>query len=256
MKYAGEGLQYHVGLKAEDVGEYVLLPGDPKRVRAIAACLENARKTGDSREFETWTGSLEGVPVSVTSTGIGGPSAAIALEELANLGAHTFVRVGTAGGIQPKVKSGDLVIATSAVRQEGTSAEYAPAGYPATADFTVIQALHQAAPEAHIGVVQSKDSFYGQHDPQRMPTASHLAYEWEAWKRLGVLASEMECAALFTVGAFRRVRCGAILLVMANQERAKAGLPDPVVHDTQAAIEAAVEALRLLIRKEKVHETV
>ncbi len=165
MKYSQNGLPYHIGVSAEDIGRYVLLPGDPKRVKKIAGHLDSARKVGDSREYETWTGTLDGEPVTVMSTGIGGPSAAIALEELSDLGAHTFIRVGTCGGIQPEVKSGDLVIATAAVRQDGTSREYAPLAWPATADFDVMSALHQAAPRAHLGVVQSKDSFYGQHDP-------------------------------------------------------------------------------------------
>lgn len=247
MKYSQNGLPYHIGVSAEDIGRYVLLPGDPKRVKKIASHLDSARKVGDSREYETWTGTLDGEPVTVMSTGIGGPSAVIALEELSDLGAHTFIRVGTCGGIQPEVKSGDLVIATAAVRQDGTSREYAPLAWPATADFDVMSALHQAAPRAHLGVVQSKDSFYGQHDPGRMPVAARLNEEWQAWKRLGVLASEMECAALFTVAAYRHVRCGAVLLVMANQEREKAGLVNPVVRDTEQAIEAAIRGMRRLI---------
>ena len=251
MKYSQNGLPYHIGVSAEDIGRYVLLPGDPKRVKKIAGHLDSARKVGDSREYETWTGMLDGEPVTVMSTGIGGPSAAIALEELSDLGAHTFIRVGTCGGIQPEVKSGDLVIATAAVRQDGTSREYAPLAWPATADFDVMSALHQAVPRAHLGVVQSKDSFYGQHDPGRMPVADRLNEEWQAWKQLGVLASEMECAALFTVAAYRHVRCGAVLLVMANQEREKAGLVNPVVRDTEQAIEAAIRGMRLLIVRDR-----
>ena len=254
MKYSQNGLPYHIGVSADQIGRYVLLPGDPKRVKKIAAHLDDPVKQGDSREYETWTGSLEGVPVTVMSTGIGGPSAAIGLEELCDLGAHTFIRIGTCGGIQPEIRSGDLVIAQAACRQEGTSREYAPLSWPAVADFAVTDALHEAAPAAHIGVVQSKDSFYGQHDPDRMPVVDRLQGDWKAWKRLGVLASEMECAALFTVAAYRHVRCGAILLVMANQEREKAGRENPVVRDTEAAITAAVDALRLLIRQEKQHD--
>lgn len=250
MKYAQEGFQYHIGLGAESIGKYVFLPGDPKRVPLIAAHLDNARQVGDHREYMSYTGTLEGVPVSVVSTGIGGPSAAIALEELANLGARVFVRIGTCGGIQEEVRSGDLVIATGAVRAEGTSVEYAPLAFPAVADLEVTNALAAAAAAFphHTGVVQCKDSFYGQHDPDKMPVADFLVSQWKAWKRLGVLASEMESAALFTVGACRRVQVGTILLVMANQEREKAGLDNPVVYDTERAVKVAVEAMRKVIR--------
>lgn len=252
MKYAPEGVQYHINMKAGDVGRYVFLPGDPKRTKKIAEKFENPRLVADSREYTTWTGTLDGVPVSVCSTGIGGPSAAIALEELANLGADTFIRVGTCGGMQEEVESGSLVIATGAVRSEGTAREYAPVEFPAVPNLDVVNALIRAAEKLnmphHVGVVQCKDSFYGQHDPEKMPVADHLLYLWNAWKKLGVLASEMESATLFTVGAYRKVRVGTVLLTVANQEREKAGLPNPVVHDTDAAIDCAIEAMRELIR--------
>lgn len=255
MKYSENGVQYHLQIKQGDVGRYVILPGDPKRCARIASCLENARLVADSREFVTYTGYLDGERVSVTSTGIGGPSAAIAMEELVRCGADTFLRVGTCGGIQPEVKSGDLVIATGAVRMEGTSREYAPAEFPAVADFSVVQALRtwtdrQALP-THIGVVQCKDSFYGQHEPEKMPVHYELEPKWEAWKRLGCLASEMESAALFVVGSYLRVRVGSVLLVVANQERERLGLDNPVVHDTQLAIRAAVGAIRTMIREDQ-----
>ncbi|MDO4490573.1 MAG: uridine phosphorylase [Lachnospiraceae bacterium] len=256
MKYsADENKQYHIQVGSGDVGEYVILPGDPKRCAKIAAYLENAQLMADSREYVTYTGWLEGVKVSVTSTGIGGPSASIAMEELVMSGAHTFIRIGTCGGIQQEVKSGDVVIATGAVRMEGTSREYAPIEFPAVADFQAVAALKKAAEtlEAvhHTGVVQSKDSFYGQHSPERMPVSYELQNKWEAWKRLGVLASEMETAALFTVASYLRVRAGACFLVMANQEREKAGLENPVVHDTDMAVRVAVEAIRNLIRQDQ-----
>ena len=207
MKYTENGIQYHIGLKQGDVGKYVILPGDPKRCEKIAAYFEHPVLIADSREFVTYTGTLEGETVSVTSTGIGGPSAAIAMEELFKAGAHTFIRVGTCGGIDTEVQSGDLVIATGAVRAEGTSREYAPIEYPAVANLDVICALREAARDQeirfHTGVVQSKDSFYGQHDPARMPVSGELEAKWEAWKRLGVLASEMESAALFCCAAAR-----------------------------------------------------
>jgi uridine phosphorylase len=250
----GSGKQYHTGVGAADIGKYVILPGDPKRCAKIAACFDDPVQVADSREFTTYTGTLDGVRVSVTSTGIGGPSAAIAIEELAKCGAHTFVRVGTCGGMQEQVCGGDLVIASGAIRMEGTSREYAPIEYPAVPDFTVLQALVRAAKEKderfHVGVVQCKDSFFGQHEPEVMPVSYELKDKWEAWLRMGCLASEMESAALFISGSFLRVRVGSCFLVVANQERAKKGLSNAQVHDTSAAIETAVEALRILIRED------
>lgn len=255
MKYSEDGRQYHIGLKAEDIGKYVILPGDPKRCEKIAAYFENPKKVGDRREFVTYTGFLNGEKVSVTSTGIGGPSAAIALTELAKLGAHTFVRVGTCGGIDTDVKSGDIVIAQAAIRAEGTSKEYAPIEFPAVADFGVTSALKKSSErlgaKSHIGVVQCKDSFYGQHEPESMPVSYELANKWEAWKRLGTLASEMESAALFVVASFLKVRVGSCFLVVANQEREKQNLPNPVVHDTDLAIRVGIEGLKNLIESDK-----
>ena len=251
----GSGLQYHVGLGPGMVGQYVLLPGDPKRCEKIAAYFEEPQLMADSREYVTYTGLLDGVKVSVTSTGIGGPSASIAMEELTRCGAHTFVRVGTCGGMQLPVVGGDLVIATGAIRMEGTSKEYAPIEFPAVADLEVVNALAAAAKElgakSHIGVVQCKDSFYGQHEPEAKPVSYELLPKWEAFVRCGALASEMESAALFVVASCLKVRCGTVLLTVANQERAKAGLPNPQAHDTDLAIRTGVEALRRLIAQDR-----
>ena len=231
--------QYHIQVANGEVGRYVILPGDPKRCKKIAQYFEDPVMIADNREFITYTGTLDGVKVSVTSTGIGGPSAAIAMEELARCGADTFVRIGTCGGIQPEVKSGDIVVATGAVRMEGTSKEYAPIEYPAVADLMVVNALVSAAKEKdcefYTGVVQSNE----------------LINKWEAWKKLGCLASEMETAALYIVAAKLHVRVGACFLVMANQEREKLGLENPVVHDTDMAVQVAVEAIRKLIKEER-----
>ena len=141
MKYSTDGTQYHIGLKEGDVGEYVILPGDPKRCEKISAFFDEPKLVADKREFVTYTGYLNGVKVSVTSTGIGGPSASIALEELVKVGAKTFIRVGTCGGMDTNVKSGDLVIATGAIRMEGTSKEYAPIEFPAIANYDIVTAL-------------------------------------------------------------------------------------------------------------------
>lgn len=252
QNYSGEvGLQYHVQLRKGDVGRYVILPGDPKRCKKIAEHFDDAKLVADSREYVTYTGYLDGEKVSVTSTGIGGPSASIAMEELVQCGADTFVRVGTCGGMNLDVKGGDIVVATGAIRMEGTSKEYAPIEFPAVADLEVTNALVAAAKEQgytyHAGVVQCKDSFYGQHDPQKMPVSYELQNKWEAWKRLGCKASEMESAALFIVASHLGVRCGSVLLALGNQERAAAGLENTIVHDTEAAIRVAVGAIRRLI---------
>lgn len=247
--------QYHIQVAKGEVGRYVLLPGDPKRCVKIAQYFDNPVLVADSREYVTYTGTLDGVKVSVTSTGIGGPSASIAMEELCRCGADTFLRVGTCGGMQTDVKSGDIVIATGAVRMEGTSREYAPIEYPAVPDLGVTNALAEAAQKKgyifHTGVVQCKDSFYGQHEPEVKPVSYELLNKWEAWKRMGCLASEMESAALFIAAGYLRVRAGSCFLVVANQEREKLGLENPVVHDTDGAIQVAVEAVRSLIRKDR-----
>lgn len=246
--------QYHIQVGKGDVGRYVIMPGDPKRCVKIAKYLDNPVLVADSREFVTYTGTLDGVKVSVTSTGIGGPSASIAMEELVKCGADTFVRIGTCGGMQLDVKSGDVVIATGAIRMEGTSKEYAPIEFPAVANLDVTNALIASAKELgqtwHAGVVQCKDAFYGQHNPETMPVSYELLAKWEAWKRLGCLASEMESAAMFIVASTLHVRCGSTFLVMANQEREREGLDNPVVHDTDMAIRVAVGAIRNLIKQD------
>lgn len=256
QNYSGEvGLQYHLQIRPGDVGRYVILPGDPKRCAKIAKHFENAQLVADSREYITYTGYLDGEKVSVTSTGIGGPSASIALEELVLCGADTFIRVGTCGGIDLEVKGGDVVVSTGAVRMEGTSREYAPIEYPAVADFEVANALVSSCRDLgfsyHAGVVQCKDAFYGQHEPERMPAGYELLNKWEAWKRMGCKASEMESAALFIAASHLRVRCGSVFLTVGNQERNALGMDNPIVHDTESAIRTAVEALRRLIQSDR-----
>ncbi len=247
--------QFHTLLAQGDVGRYCILPGDPGRCAPIAAHFDDARLIASNREFTTYTGTLLGEPVSVCSTGIGGPSAVIALEELVQCGADTFVRIGTCGGIRLDVQSDDVVIATGAIRHEGASREYAPIEFPAVPDFDVLSALVEAARSLgkpwHAGVVHCKDSFYGQHDPARMPVSYELLAKWEAWKRLGTLSSEMESAALFTAAASLGVRCGSAFHVVWNQEREAAGLDQKESEDTGAAIELGIEALKLLIRRDR-----
>ena len=243
--------QFHIHCVEGDVGRYVLLPGDPGRCEAIAKHFDDPVHIGMNREYNIWTGSLLGEKVSVCSTGIGGPSAAIAMEELVNIGADTFVRVGTCGGIHLDVKPGDIVVATGSIRYEHTSLEYAPIEYPAVPDFDVTLALREASValgyDTHTGIVQSKDSFYGQHSPENSPVSYELLQKWESWKRLGVKASEMESSALFVVANARNVRCGACFHAVWNQEREKAGMFMPMTEDTSGAIRVGIEAVKRLI---------
>ena len=247
--------QYHIQCTRGDVGRYVLLPGDPGRCGKIASQFDNPVHIGMNREYNIWTGTLLGEKVSVCSTGIGGPSAAIAMEELTAIGADTFVRVGTCGGIHMDVKPGDVVVATGAIRFEHTSLEYAPMEFPAVADFDVAMALKSASEAlgycTHTGVVQCKDSFYGQHSPEKSPVSYELLQKWESWKRLGVKASEMESAALFVVAAALHVRCGSCFHVVWNQEREKAGLFMPMTEDTSGAIAVGIEAIKRLIAADR-----
>ncbi|MEA4876069.1 uridine phosphorylase [Anaerorhabdus sp.] len=251
----GTGKQYHIGVAKGEVGRYVLLPGDPKRCEKIAAYFENPVLVADSREYVTYTGTLNGEKVSVTSTGIGGPSASIAMEELVACGADTFIRIGTCGGMDINVKGSDVVIAQAAIRFEGTSKEYAPIEFPAVADLQITNALVDAAKKLdqtyHAGVVQCKDAFYGQHRPDTLPNSVELQRKWDAWCKLGCKASEMESAALFIVASYLHVRCGSCFLVVANQEREKQGLDNPQCHDTDIAIKVAIEALKDLIEQDK-----
>ena len=247
--------QFHIHCTSGDVGRYVLLPGDPGRCEAIARYFDDPVHVGMNREFNIWSGRLLGEPVSVCSTGIGGPSAAIAMEELTAIGADTFIRVGTCGGIDLDVCPGDVVVATGAVRYEHTSLEYAPLEFPAVADFSVACALRDAGEalgyRIHTGVVQCKDSFYGQHSPEKSPVSYELLQKWESWKRLGVKASEMESAALFVVAAALHVRCGSCFHVIWNQEREKAGMFMPMTEDTTGAIRVGIEAMKRLIQRDK-----
>ena len=249
------GTQFHIRCNKGDVGRYCFLPGDPGRCEDIAKHFDNPVHIAMNREYNIYTGYLLGEKVSVCSTGIGGPSAAIAMEELVAIGADTFIRVGTCGGIAMDVQAGDVVVATGAVRFEHTSFEYAPAEFPAVPDFKITAAL-RAAGEAlgyrtHTGVVQCKDSFYGQHSPEKSPVSYELLQKWESWKRLGVKASEMESAALFVVAAALGVRCGSCFHVVWNQEREKAGLFQPMSEDTSGAIDVGIEAMKQIIQMDK-----
>lgn len=249
---------YHIGLCSEDIkgARYAIIAGDPGRIPSIAAYFEDAVPLAVNREYTSWLGKLSGEYVVAISHGIGGPSTAICVEELHQLGVDTIIRIGTSGGMDLDVLAGDAVIAQGAIRAEGTSREYLPIEFPAIANFDVTAALKAAAEELgvrnHLGVVQCKDSFYGQHSPERMPVADDLLYKWNAWIKGGALASEMETATLFIVGSCLRIRTGGVMLCVWNQEREKAGLANRAedqVHDTDSAVKIAVRATEMLISR-------
>ncbi|MBR3640709.1 MAG: uridine phosphorylase [Oscillibacter sp.] len=249
MQYGAK--QFHIQCTEGDVGRYCILPGDPGRVPSIAAYFEDAKQIACNREFNVWTGTLLGERVTACSTGIGGPSASIAMEELHKCGADTFIRTGTCGGIDLSVCADDIVVATGAVRYEHTSREYAPIEFPAVPDWDVTMCLVQAARELgyplHTGIVQCKDSFYGQHEPDASPVSYELKQKWESWKKLGVKASEMESAAMFVVASALRCRCGSCFHVVWNQEREAAGLDQKMSENTASSVRVAVEGMKKLI---------
>ncbi len=242
-QYSGEGAQHHIQCRPGDVGRFVLLPGDPGRVRLIAAALDGARPVANNREYNTYTGTLAGVNVSVTSTGIGSPSTAIAVEELAAIGADTFIRVGTSGPMQPFIQPGDLIITSGAVRDEYTSQQYLPLRYPAVADHEVTLALRAAARARgvrhHVGLSHSKDSFYGQHEPQRMPVSGELQSRWNAWVQAGVLCSEMEASTLFVVARLLGRRAGGLMIAGGTSQ------------DLDNLVQTAVAAIGKLIEQDR-----
>jgi len=245
--------QYHIGFDDSHGALYAILPGDPGRVEKIASFLDNPRFFHQNREYTTWLGELNGKTVMVISTGMGGPSTAIGIEELYKTGVRNFIRVGTCGGMALPVTGGDIVIATGSIRMEGTTREYVPIEFPAVANLDITNALVQAANKLgqkwHAGIVQCKDSFYGQHSPDRMPLGYELKDKWDAWLKAGCLASEMESAALYIVSQILGARAGCVLNVVWNQEREKAGMSNPRCHDVEAAIKTAVEAVRILINE-------
>jgi uridine phosphorylase len=244
-------LQYHVHLKKGDVGRYVLLPGDPGRVPKIAACFDEAHEVAFNREYRTFTGSVDGIKVSCTSTGIGCPSTAIAVEELIKCGADTFIRIGTAGALQKEVGLGDLCISNAAVREEGTSRQYVPLSYPAVADLDVTCALREACRKLglrhHVGINHCKDAFFIEGD-RELPLDDENMSNWKAWYRSNVISTAMEAAALFVVSSIRRVRAGEILAIIGLTYK-----DEPIVRKVgvEDAIKAAIEAVRILDRAER-----
>ncbi len=245
--------KYHIKLRQGDVGRYVLLPGDPGRCEIIARSFDNAVKIAQNREYVTYTGTLLGEKVSVTSTGIGGPSTAIAVEELSMVGADTFIRVGTSGAMQPGMKVGDLAIVTAAIRDEGTSRQYMPVEFPAVADIDVTFALRSAARklhlQSHLGISQSKDSFYGEIEPDRQPVADQLNARRKAWIAGGAVCSEMEAATVFVLSSILHRRAGGVMLIVDSQFGEQDTEPHGGTFD--GLISTGIEAIRLLIEHDR-----
>lgn len=252
---SSEVKMHHLQVVPSQIGKYVILPGDPGRVEKIARHLQNPYFVNTNREYTIWNGTLEGETVTVMSTGMGGPSTAIGVEELKMCGAEVLIRLGTCGGIDPEIKPGTLIIATGSIRKEGTTREYVPIEYPAVPDFDTTLELREAAKRLNfpyaLGVSESKDSFYGQHAPESMPVGYELINKWNAWLMAGAIASEMESAALFIVASVRRMKAAAIFLLCSNQEREKKYGIKEECWDNERQILTVVEALRSIIRKQK-----
>ena len=216
-------LQYHVKLAPGDVAPIVLLPGDPGRVPIVASLWDQAREVASNREYVTYTGIYRGVPISCTSTGIGCPSTAIA-QELARVGATTFIRIGTCGTFQDRVRNGDIAIFDSAARYDGASRLYAPIEFPAVASHDVVEASISAGRELgypfHVGTTRSSDTFYALHP---RPGSSFNGYWQSSWRehfedlqRLNVVAAEMEASVIFVLARIWGLRAGGIAVVVDN----------------------------------------
>jgi uridine phosphorylase len=254
-----EQLQHHIDMRSGDVGRYILLPGDPGRCEKIASYFDDPKFVAQKREYTTYTGSLLGEKVSVTSTGIGCPSTAIAIEELIAIGADTFIRVGTSGGIQPNIKTGEVAIVNAAIRDEGTTLHYMPVEFPAVANLDVVLALREGAKRInmpyHVGISQSKDSFYGEIQPGRMPVSSRLLDRWKAWEDGGAICSEMEASTIFVLSSIYRKRAGGVMLMFAlhetipedEEEREKM----QELFDIGRVIRTAIEGLKVLIEMDR-----
>lgn len=251
-----EGLAFHLHIKKGDIGRYVLLPGDPGRCEKIARYFDNPHFVAQNREYVTWTGTLLGEKVSVVSTGIGCPSAAIAVEELIECGADTLVRVGSSGSMQPYVHTGDVVVVTGSIRDEGTTSHYLPIEFPAVADIDVVNAMRAGAQKLglkmHTGISQSKDSFYGEVERTRMPLAHYLEEHWNALIAGGAMCSEMESAAILVLSSIHRKRAGGVTLVInefdLSEEDAQKHMAE---FDADRVIKVAIEGLKLLITSDK-----
>ena len=232
-------IMYHIHCKKGDIGKYVILPGDPFRCELIASFLEDPQLIAHNRELKTYTGHLGDTRVSVTSTGMGGGSTAIAVEELIKCGAEYLIRIGTCGKIseESKDESLDGCIVTAAVRDEGTTLHYIPVEYPAVADRHVVEALAEAAKKLGYrymeGIIQTKDSYFGQVEPESMPSEANLNYRMQCWERGNVAVTDMESATLFIVSQIRGTKAASVMSFK----------------ETEKSIRVIVEAIKILENK-------
>lgn len=248
----------HINLCRGEVGRYAIVPGDPDRCELIAAHLDDSRMVTRKREFTTWEGRIEGELVTVTSTGIGGPSAAICLEELHKCGADTFIRVGTCASTCQEVQRGDIVVVNGSVRMEGTGRHYLPLEFPAVPNYRLLKHLEESSSglgfHTVVGVSITKDSFYTQTEPESKPVAEELTFRWASYVRGGAVCTSMEESTLFLAGASMGVRTASVLVSATNFDGAvsKRNSADVYPIDSiQRPIQVAVEALRRLIREDR-----
>lgn len=244
----------HVGICAGDIGGYVLLPGSPERAEALSHFLSDVREVAWFREYRTFTGFLEGQRVSITSTGIGGPSMAIAVEELHECGAHTVIRVGTCTSVSASVHTCDVVLPNGAVRMEGVSDHYSHPEYPAIPDMDVLAALEEAAAAQgrsyHVGVDITKACFSTQYDAEYRPWGQELKARWAAYEAGGALCADMGCAPMFIAASAQDVRSGAVLAVTCERGQRPIYQCDVPPECEKISCETAVEGLRRLIRED------
>ena len=251
-------LQFHIKCKAGDVGRYCFLPGDPGHCEKIAAYFDNPVKVQSNREYTTYTGTLLGEKVSVCSTGIGGPSAVIAMEELHNIGADTFIRVGTCASTCADVQCGDIVVVSGSVRMDGTSLHYLPMEFPAVPSYQLLKALEESSVSlgfhTTVGVSITKDSFYTQAEPETKPVSDDLIRRWQSYVRGGAVCTSMEESILFSVGSSLGIRTASILVSATNFDGSVSKRNSADVYPTdsiQKPILSAIEALRRIIRQDK-----
>ncbi len=245
----------HIAVSSDDIGRYVFLPGSVERVDKIAASLDDARPVGRHREFYTCTGALDGIPVSVMSTGIGGPSTSIVMEELHALGVHTMVRIGSCASAAPGTGIGDVCIPRGAVKMEGTSTQYLPLEFPAVPTFSLLRAFSHAAQECgypyDTGITITKDSFYTEVSPESKPVAPLLAYQWEAYQKGGVTNTSMECAPIFTIGATLGIRTASVMICATDFEVYSNDDKDYPRDWEQRAIDVGIAGMRAVIREDR-----
>ncbi|MBC8945483.1 MULTISPECIES: uridine phosphorylase [Xenorhabdus] len=247
---------FHLGITKNDLqgATLAIVPGDPNRVEKIARLMNNPVHLASHREFTTWRAEIDGKPVVVCSTGIGGPSTSIVVEELAQLGVHTFLRIGTTGAIQKNINIGDVLVTTAAVRLDGASLHFAPMEFPAVADFECTNALYAAAKASgsttHVGVTASSDTFYpGQerYDTYSGRVVRRFQGSMKEWQEMGVMNFEMESATLLTMCASQGLRAGMVAGVIVN--RTQQEIPDvELLKKTEShVLSIVVDAARRLL---------